>query len=164
MAHHTEIGAIVKPHGLKGHMVVMVKHGAEVFPRFENLFVQQMGALVPYLIEETDSLNKGRFKVKLAGIDSIGAAELLRGSAVFQLTEMLGLERQADLTGFSLYDTKGKEIGYIKEIVENPMQVLMLVKSEKKEFFVPLVEDYIISLDEKRSRIVIDIPEGLEDL
>lgn len=165
MTDYTEIGTIIKPHGLKGHVAVHVEdHALNGFDRFEQIYLELMGSYVPYAMNEVAVLGKGRFKVKLAGIDSVEMAELMRGHTVFQETGLLGLEQQVDLSGFMLTDPQGQAIGEVKAVIQSPMQVLLLVHKDGKEFYVPFVREYIVSADTAKRKIVLDLPGGLQDL
>lgn len=165
MTDYTEIGTIIKPHGLKGHVAVHVEdYALRGFNQFEQIYLELMGSYVPYAMDEVASLSKGKFKVKLTGIDSVEMAELMRGHTVFQETGLLGLEQQVDLAGYKLIDPRGEAIGEVKTVIQSPMQVLLLVSKDGKEFYVPLVREYIVSADTAKKRMVLDLPGGLEDL
>lgn len=160
-----EIGVVVKPHGLKGHVVLKLDPAVIAFaPSFESVFVKLHGSDVPFMVEEFASLNQGKVKVKLLGVNTVDQAEQLRGLTVLQVEEMLGTEQQVELVGFALISETGKNLGKVAEVIDQQMQVLLRIERSAGEFYIPLVDELIIQVDEASERLVMKIPEGLMDI
>lgn len=71
---------------------------------------------------------------------------------------------ELDLVHFCVMDPAGDQLGIVEEIQPNPAHpLLVIVPSNKPEerVLVPLVEDFIIEIDENEERIVMDLPVGL---
>ena len=69
-----KIGWILKPHGLKGEVTVMLDEDApEDFSSIESVFVEQNKRLVPYFIKAISAQGKKAF-VKFEDIDSVETA------------------------------------------------------------------------------------------
>ena len=69
-----------------------------------------------------------------------------------------------ELVNFSAYNSK-KLIGSISEILSLNKQNLMIIETEeKKEFFIPLVSDFIKKVDKKNRIVFFQLPDGLIDL
>lgn len=160
-----EIGVVVKPHGLKGHLVLKVEPNVyHLFASFSSVFLRLGGSDVPFMIEDVAPLNQGKIKVKFTGIANSTKAEALRGVTVWQVQELLGVEEQLDLSGFVLYGDDGAKVGQVQEVMDNQMQVLLLVETANVEVYVPLVDELIIKVDAQRKALTMRIPEGLLDL
>ena len=77
-----EIGRIVKPHGLKGQVLVYpVSNRSERFAAGSLLYTSD-GSKLTELCIEASSRHKNGFLVKFVGYDEMEAAEKLRGSVL----------------------------------------------------------------------------------
>lgn len=65
------------------------------------------------------------------------------------------------LMGWSVWDKSAGDIGTIEEIQELPQGFILTVQNEKESFLIPLVEEWITSIDESQQRISMELPEGL---
>lgn len=101
-------------------------------------------------------------------IDSIDSAEKLQGHSCLVLKSDLPedyAQSTYDLIGFKIFDTEGTSIGTIIDIEENPAHPLLVVNlSAAKVARVPLVEDFIIELDNTANKLVLNLPDGLLDI
>ena len=88
------------------------------------------------------------------------------------LPESLEDETAFDVVGYRLVDETAGDIGPIKAIEENPAHPLLVVARQSSgdgsdgsyDLLVPLVEDFIVSIDEDSSVVFVDLPAGLLDL
>lgn len=78
-----------------------------------------------------------------------------------------------DLLGYQVIDESLGFVGTVIRIEENPAHPLLVVEREGEirpegpgsaEVLIPLVDAFIVALDEKDHRIVVSLPEGLLDL
>lgn len=160
-----EIGNIVKPHGLKGDVVVLIQpEFAGDISRFKSVYVDRQGSDVPYMIERFQYLNGGKFKLKLAGIQNQQEAEMLRGSKVSQADALLSKQQLLDFTGYQVFNESSGFIGVVEDILDNKVQKLLIVKNAAHEHMIPLVENFVIEIDERKQVLMLRLPEGLLDL
>jgi len=166
MKSQTHIGNIIKPHGLKGHF--MVNFEAIAFAsllKFKAIFIDIDGSKIPFGIEELVELNPGKFRLKLTGINSAGDIERWRGKELFQLTELLGKKRPASALEYEILDANKTVVGTVVEVLDNVMQQLLVVlRDDGSEVFIPFVDEWIIETDEPNKQIIMTLPEGLLDL
>jgi 16S rRNA processing protein RimM len=162
---HTEIGVVVKPHGLKGDIVVKIEANfSDVINQSDALFINHNGSMVPFILESSATLNKGLVKVKFAGITSAAEVDKLRGRPVMQLTALLNIENQLDFLGFQIHDKQGEAIGEIQYVNDSGVQTLLEVLRNGDEIYIPLVSEFIVEVDESNKILVLDLPEGILDL
>lgn len=161
-----EIGAIVKPHGLKGQLVLFVEDVyAGVVQHFSSLYLDQFSSKVPYKVLEVSRLSNGTFKVELAGVNSIESANALRKAKVYQEESKLPKSQTIDWIGYKVEDVEGSLIGVVEEVIENNMQIILVVVNDQEdEFMIPLVEEFIVDFSEKENILQLNLPEGLLDL
>lgn len=162
---YTEIAVVVKPHGLKGDLVVKLGD-SHIFSLkdFTSIFMNVQGAFIPYKLESNAELNNGKAKIKLASIDDSTIAETFRGRALYQLTSLLGVDKQIDFIGFVVVEGKGIELGEVVDVIENPAQSLLVIERNGDEVFIPLVDDFILEINQAKKILNMQLPDGLLDL
>jgi 16S rRNA processing protein RimM len=118
-------------------------------------------------------LHKGGIVLHFAGIDSITAAEALKGLTVaIPQSERAALADDevyiADLIGCALIDVAGAEpvtVGEIEEVDRTAGPVaLLVVQGASGEVLVPFAKSYLRGIDLKAKRVEMALPEGLVDL
>ena len=68
----------------------------------------------------------------------------------------------SDLRGCEIYDNSQNKLGFVKEIEEFPAQLTLRVgRANKPDFFVPFIDEFILSVDIENKRIIINVIEGL---
>ncbi|MEZ5398313.1 MAG: ribosome maturation factor RimM [Bryobacteraceae bacterium] len=111
-------------------------------------------------------IHDDRLVLKFAGVDSIGAAEMLRGQEVAMPKserEPLGEGEYyyADLVGCELFDDEsGQSRGVVGSWYETGGPVLL----EAGALLVPFVPAICVRIDLDAKRIFVRLPEGLEGL
>ena len=111
-----------------------------------------------------------RLVFKFAGVDTIDAAEALRGAEVcvpererFPLPE--GEYYHSDLAGCELFEAGGALIGRVKQFREEGGNGLLVVEREAGgETLVPFHRNLCVEIDVAAKRIVVDLPAGLLEL
>jgi 16S rRNA processing protein RimM len=113
---------------------------------------------------------RDRWVLKLAGVDSISAAEELRNWKVRILEEELGPPPEGehylhDLVGCRVLDAEtGREIGVVEGVLEPGGSLLLDVRGERGEILIPFVSEICREVSEERREIRVRLPEGLEEL
>lgn len=166
-----QIGIIVKTHGIKGELVV------RLFDEFnidhmdtEFLFIELDGGLVPFFLEEAREKNKTDVLVKLELAKEETEIERLIDGRVF--VKKGNIDEASDDEAFSAYQLVGYSVQVIgigplgsiiaiKDISKNP---LFEIEFEDREILVPIVEDFIVNIDDENEVIIFELPEGLIDL
>lgn len=160
------IGQLLKPHGYKGEIVADIDDeqraavGQYFFICIDELFV-------PFFIQTIRPHGAGNFLVKFEDVDNEKqAAQFARRPLYVERTDEdddeIGLD---DLIGFTAVDNFGSILGVIDDIDDSTENVLMIVKrSDGSEVYIPLVDEFITSIDETNRSIFLDLPDGLTDL
>jgi len=172
-----KIGAFTKPHGLKGEI------GAAIMPdidceRLECIFVDVDGLLVPFFIKEWREKSTEIVLLTIEDIDSAETALTFSGKDIYVLQSEIGRCRMDGydgnddefitydrLAGFHVSDVSGMYIGDIDRVDDSTDNVLIVLTTpEGRECLLPLVEDWIASVDPDSKSLVMDIPVGLLNL
>ncbi len=176
MKKYISIGFTKKCHGVKGDLKVQVEDQYfEDFAKANAIFIEVKGKHVPYFIEKIRSGND--LLLKLEEIDSKESAHQLTSKEIFlQPHQILRVEeRELEIPeeeklefekyiGYSIIDKELGNIGEIKEVIEFPQQEMAVIFQDEKEIFIPLHQDLLEKIEEKKQYIHMNLPEGLLDL
>ena len=162
---YTEIGIILKPHGLKGDVVLKVEPTVEaILADFKSVFLNQNGSYIPYLVEGVAPLNKGKAKMKLSGLSDSSMANSYRGKSLYQQSALLNIDKQVNLEGFTVVDEDENEIGTVLSVIDSTAQTLLEVQRGQDEIYIPLVAEFIVETDIRSRILKMNLPEGMLDL
>ena len=160
------IGRVVKPQGRKGEVVVEpFSDRPDRFPSLRSVHVAAEGGAARRIDVDSIWPHKGRFVLKLRGIDSIDLAETLRGLEVRIGEEELaalpaGSYYHHQLKGLAVVDEGGEALGTVQDILETGGEAPVLsVRKQGAETLIPLAEAFVRRVDLAGGRIVVVKPE-----
>lgn len=155
MKKNMTIGEITKPHGVKGEVKVYpLTDDLERFQSLKEILIEEK----PYRIEDVKLL-PDRVILKIRGFDSVEAAETLRGKTIEVKREhAVKLEKDAyfveDLKGCRVYDTEGKDLGAVYEVISTGSNDVYWIR-EPKELLIPALKTIVQVVDIEEGKIVI---------
>ena len=152
-----EAGEIVSTHGIKGEMKVLPwVDGPEILCEFDRCRI----AGKEYEIE-TCRIQKTCNLVKLSGIDTVEAAQAMRGKTVELYREDIDDEVifAAELKGVEVF-CDGENIGKIVDVLDYPGNSVYVVKG-KHEYMIPAVKAFILSTDMEKNEMQVNLIEGM---
>lgn len=163
-------GRVVKAHGLSGEVKILpFSREVENLSKIKRLFIQIKQDEEPCEFNIVRrSLVKGSGILELEGINSVDAAEKLRGGLVLVETSDL-LDTDEDeyywfqLIGLSVYTTDGKYVGKVDNLIDREPQSLLVVKDNEREYLIPMIDTIVKQINLENSQIVISPIEGLLD-
>ncbi len=162
------IGRVVKPQGRKGEVLVQpFTDRPERFPTLRAVYVPGESGAARALEVASCWPHKGRFVLKLEGVESIDDAEKFRGMDVRIPEGALpalpaGSYYHHQLKGLAAFDETGAPVGTVEEILETGGEAAVLsVRSAGAETLIPLADAFVREVDLARGRIVVVRPEYL---
>jgi 16S rRNA processing protein RimM len=166
------VAKIVRPQGRHGEVLAdLLTDFPERFGQRKRLFLIAPKSSPREIDLERHWLHQGRVVFKLAGVDSINDAELLRGLEVaIPRAERAPLEEGAvyidDLISCELIDSRsGNSVGRISDVDRGASATpLLVVATSAGEVLVPFVKAYRPEIDLAAKRITMELPEGLLEL
>jgi 16S rRNA processing protein RimM len=160
------IGRVVKPQGRKGE--VLTEPFSDVpdrFPRLRRAYVSGPDGTAREVEVSSCWPHKGRFVLKLAGVDSIDDAERLRG-----LELRIGEEELAPLPAGSYYhhqlqglraeSPEGRPLGSVAAVWETGAAPVLVVQGPEGEVLIPLAPEFVREVDLPGGRLVAVRPEA----
>jgi len=161
------IGKIVKPHGLKGELkILLFNFESEILVKGRAIWIQSVNSETPvqYCIESV-KLNSVNSRMRLEGVNFRDEAEKLR-DLEFSIprSEFPVLNNEEfyliDLIGFSIQDEHKNNIGIVSDIINFPSNDSLLVEIDGKEIFIPIVDDFCTLFDFENEMVYVENIEG----
>jgi 16S rRNA processing protein RimM len=161
-----EIGKIINTHGLKGE--VKISAWTDSPEDFEN-FSYALTKSGQKLNIEGIKYQKNNIIVKFREINSINEAEGYKNSVLYLPKEEMGHLPEnvyyiADLLGCEIFEVSGRNIGILQDVFSTGSNDVYDIKRQNaKNLLVPIIDGVVKSVDIENRKIVIKIPEGLEE-
>jgi 16S rRNA processing protein RimM len=160
------IGRVVKPQGRRGEVVVEpLSDRPDRFPSLRRAYLRAAGDAARAVEVTSCWPHKGRFVLKLAGVDSIDEAERLRGLEIGIGEEELaalpaGSYYHHQLKGLPAFDPSGRGLGTVADILETGAGAgVLIVRGPAGELMVPLTDEFVRQVDLDAGRVVVVVPE-----
>jgi 16S rRNA processing protein RimM len=150
-----QIGHVVRPHGLKGEVIVSLSTNREERLDPGSVLTTRNRRELRVL---RASAHKGRHIVAFEGVTDVNAAEELRGTGLFAAP----LEDPSELwvhklIGSRVEDGEGRLLGIVQAVEANPASDLLVLEDGG---LVPL--RFVVGHDPGVS-VTVDVPDGLLD-
>jgi len=167
------VARILGPRGNRGEVAaVSLSSRPDRFGELEEVFLFDRDGVGPVRLElENAWEHKGRMVLKFRGVDTISQAERWRGAEVrVPLAARPALPEGeyyfADLVGCEVFERlSGRRLGRIREVHEYGGPPLLDVEPEGGgELLIPFAASICVEIDPAGGRIIVELPEGLEDL
>lgn len=152
-----EAGEIVTTHGVRGEVKVLCwMDDPEMLCEFERCRI----AGKDYTMEQV-RVQKTCNLVKLSGVDTMEAAQAMRGKTIELYREDIDEEVifAAELIGMEVF-CEDKCIGKIREVLDYPGNSVYVVKGEY-EYMIPAVKHFILNTDMEGNRMDVKLIEGM---
>ena len=154
---YIEAGEIVNVHGLRGEVKVLCwLDDPEMLCEFDRCRIDGKEIVMEQVrVQKTCNL------VKLRGIDTMEAAQAMRGKKIELYREDIDDEVifAAELIGMEVF-ADGKCIGKIREVLDYPGNSVYVVKGEH-EYMIPAVKAFVLSTDMEKNEMQVNLIEGM---
>lgn len=165
------VGIIRKAHGVRGEASVEPwTDSVDRFGELHKVFLVSPDETTTRDAEiESARAHGDRALVKFRGIDSPAEIRDIRNWTIeIPLSQARKLEPGEyylhDLVGLTLIDREGRNRGVVKEAYEGGGGILLNVEGPNGEYDVPFAEEICTQIDVGGGKIVVDLPEGIDDL
>lgn len=165
------LGIIRKAHGVRGEASVEAwSNSPERFAEVSAVTLVSPDELTTRdATIESVRIHAGRALVKFSGLDSPEEVQLLQNWTV-EVPSSQARKLDADeyflhdLVGLRLLDAEGVERGQVIQIEETGGGILLVVDGLRGKFDVPFAADICTKVDLETKNILVNLPEGIEDL
>ena len=153
-----EAGEIVNTHGVRGEIKMLPwLDSPEDMRGFTRCRIGGKDyAITACRVQNTCDL------LKLEGVDTMEAAQALRGKTVTLYREDMDEDVifAGDLIGMEVF-SQAERIGELTQVLDYPGNQVYVVKGER-EYLVPAVKEFILSTDLDGNRMEVKLLEGME--
>ena len=165
------VGEVVKPHGIHGEVVVRsVTDRPELrfTPGARLLLGPDESSLEPVEVSRARPFKDG-YLVTFEPAGDRGRAEVIRGWWLFTGVENLPAPAEDtyyyhQLVGIAVCDRSGAGIGRVSAIRDlGPYALLEVSRGEGENFFLPLVDEFVVEVNLEAGRLTVQLPAGLLD-
>jgi 16S rRNA processing protein RimM len=169
MPEYFNIGKIVAVHGLKGELLLSHELGKKTSLKgLKTIFIEdKKDSFLPWFIEETRIKSEKEIYLKLEGMNTRETAAKLVQKKAWLLEadhkKYAARTAPASLLGYIIINGE-KELGDIKEVIEQPQQLLCRLEINDREVLIPLHEDSLKKIDHKKKQVIVELPEGLLEI
>jgi 16S rRNA processing protein RimM len=162
----TFIGKCLRYHGFKGEIIIALEPSVRKYiQKAEWVFINIDNSPVPFFIESISASDQSAF-LKLKGIDKEKQLPEILQQDVFVKSSLFPNKfksQQNELQGFKVFSQE-KEIGIAHELVDYNGNLLLQVFNHEQEILIPVNDNTIVSVDKRKKKIVVEVPDGLLEL
>ena len=155
-----QIGQVLKSNGTDGQVVIGLRGmGPEEISEKEPVFIFFDELPVPFFLKDVTQRGGNRVLAYLTDVNSLDDAMELTGRAVYVPQDGCSAVGGEDFVGWKLLpsgwpESRMLDITGFEDIPGNPCL-------EVGEILVPLHEDLVVSIDERKKIITMNVPQGL---
>jgi 16S rRNA processing protein RimM len=169
MNDYFNIGKIAGSHGLTGEVVLEHALGKKSeLKGLQTIFIEERkDSLIPYFIETAKPKSDTETFIKLEGINTKESARRLNQRSVYLLQadfEKYAAKASAiSMLGYQMIN-EGKSLGAVIEVIEQPMQILCKIIYNGNEALIPIHQETLVKIDQKKKEVHVTLPDGLLEL
>jgi 16S rRNA processing protein RimM len=162
------IGFLKRPYANAGHIACVInEHIEDIIYDLKHVFIYLDGAYIPFFLESVTE--KGDIILKFDDVENPESAVKLSNKPLYITENQFGkfdrneLSTKGDLVGYKVYDNGL----FLNEIIATevfPSQVMIRLEINGVEKLLPLVNEFIINIDNKTKEVFLNLPEGILEL
>lgn len=171
MFKYTEIGKILKSIHSDGEMITSIQIDfIDDIQASKAIFIEIDGLNIPFFIENIEC-EKDLCYIKLEEFSNPEDVKTYNNSIISLRETDINWESKSknkitnnnEFIGFSIFDLNSEQTYIIEDIEQFPHQLMAKIKSDNKknELFIPLIEEFIESINLPEKKITMSLPEGI---
>ncbi len=162
------LGKITRTHGLQGNVVLKLDTDQpELYNRLDGIFVEINGLLTPFFVER-QQWHKNDKIISFKNASEAMVEQAVGKNVFLPLSTLPPLSGKQfyyhEVIGYRIVDEKGETYGTIREINDQTAQHYFILDLQSREVIVPIIKDWILSVDREAHNITMQLPEGLLDV
>ena len=157
------LGEFIKLFSFKGELIFYSELKSVFVENLDSLFVNFNESYVPFQIIKVKSHKKNNYRTRLQNVNSESEAKRLLKKDIY--VERIENSDNSDylVDNFKVYNDN-KYIGVVISTINKTEQSIMEVKMSDKVVLIPLVDQFIVEINDEELKINMDLPEGLLDI
>ncbi len=161
------VGEVTAPFGRLGEVKIRLETDfPNRFSRLRQVLLRRPSGAADLFDIEGVRLHKGQALLKLRGVDSIDAAETLRGALVqIRRQEAVPLPANEfyihDLIGCEVVTAEGRVLGTLASVLKSSANDVFVIGQGKDEILLPAIKEVVREVDVAQRRILVTPTPGL---
>ena len=157
------LGEFIKLFSFKGELIFYSELNSVFVENLDSLFVNFNESYVPFQIIKVKSHKKNNYRTQLQNVNSESEAKRLLKKDIY--IERIENSDNSDyiVDNFKVYNNN-KYVGVVISTINKTEQSIMEVKMSDKVVLIPLVDQFIVEINDEELKIDMDLPEGLLDI
>ncbi|MCD6550916.1 ribosome maturation factor RimM [Thermotoga sp.] len=155
------VGKVVNTHGLRGEVKFFPYTNSEdIVKNLSDVVLYNKEKKVFYnlSVKSVRKMNK-LFLIKFEAIDTVEAAEKIKGCEVFiKYEELPPLQKDEyyfyEILGCEVFYESGESVGKVVDIIETGSNDVLVVRKKNKETLIPMIKDCIVEIRKFEKKIV----------
>jgi 16S rRNA processing protein RimM len=162
-----EAGAVTRPHGIRGEVVVDLKSDLlDCVVEETRIRLTTRKGDESFRIVERARRHKGCLVLKLVDVDTRDGASDLRGHTVWLTREQVGALPEGryfveDILGIDVYTEGGEHLGTVEDVLNMPASDIYVVRGGGDEILLPVIDEVVRDVDVAGRKMVVHLMEGL---
>jgi 16S rRNA processing protein RimM len=157
-----KIGNVLKTHGNKGKLKVKIEENLKIPDKYKGtVFFSIHKKMVPFFIDDWETLSNELLLIKLEELNSISEAENYLDTAIFIDKSLIAEEdliMTEEINGFILIDQDDNEIGRITNLINQNQNILLELEND---LLVPFHSNLLLDYNLNKKFLKLELPEGL---
>ena len=163
------LGKILKPFSYKGELKIYIEDFyIDQIKELDSFLLKIQGSYIPFTIKAITKNKSNIFRIILNGINSEDLAKKLADVEIYAENNLIKREVLKKKNNYIFIDyvicNNNAIIGKIIDIIENENQDLFEVVFNEKRILIPLVDEFVVNIDNDNKKIIMNLPDGLTDL
>ena len=157
------LGEFIKLFSFKGELIFYSELNSVFVENLDSLFVNFNESYVPFQIIKVKSHKKNNYRTQLQNVNSESEAKRLLKKDIY--IERIENSDNSDylVDNFKVYNNN-KYIGVVISTINKTEQSIMEVKMSDKVVLIPLVDEFVVEINDQELKIDMDLPEGLLEI
>lgn len=166
------LGYITKLHGYKGALVFFLDvDNPQEYSKLESVFIELDNKLIPFFISKIEfKPGSNNAVVTLKDISSSEqASKLIKKELFLPVSFLPKLDGNKfyfhEIIGFTVASEEHGEIGIVGKVIDLPNNPLLsVITPSKQEVLIPVIDEFVESVNRNEKILRVSLPEGLIDL
>jgi 16S rRNA processing protein RimM len=162
------VGRCLRPQGRHGEILTLpLSDNPERFQSLRRVFLETRDGGCREVRVEKAWPHKDRWVLQLEGVDSIDAADELRGRRLgLPESELAPLDEGTfyhhQLRGLRVEDEQGANLGVVEDLLETGAALVLVVRGAGGERLIPFAESFVRTVDVAGGRLVVHLLETVD--
>lgn len=164
--YYIQVGKIINTHGIKGEIKVYPL--TDDINRFDDLKTSYLGDDKIQIQIEGVKYSKDIAILKLKEFNNINQVLQFKGDYIYiKASDKVILPEDHfflfDLVGCTVFTKDGTKVGIVSQVIQSLSNDIYIVRDDEKnkEYMIPAIKKFFISIDIEDKQIVIDPIEGM---